>query len=118
MERTQCGYDAGTVRDGAAMGEICDARCPAHSGGNVWNAVIRRRDATNMMARHQNGCSEGIAEAQSATEPFSNSVQWIFAGTGASRDGNGAVVFGQQPTSTGLPSIMGISLQADQYPIS
>ena len=51
---------------------------------------------------------------QLRTDPFSISAQWIFAGIGESNGGMGAVVLGQDELSTGLRSIIEISLQAAQ----
>ena len=48
------------------------------------------------------------------TESFSNNAQWIFAGIGASSGGREALADGHELVSTSLPSIMEISLQADQ----
>ena len=48
------------------------------------------------------------------TEAFSISVQWIFAGIGASIGGRGAVVAGHETSSIERPSIIDTSLATAQ----
>lgn len=56
----------------------------------------------------------GAMHGYLTTDPFSNSVQWIFAGIGASMGGMGAVVSGQSKSSGGRFSIIEINLAAAQ----